>query len=401
MKQHDIVIVGDGVVGLTLAHALAQRDINVALIAKNAPPVNLSAPYDSRVSAITLASERIFNAIGVWPGMVSRRVSPFRDMRVWDATGAGQVHFDSAWVGHSHFGHIIENSVMLAALSEKVPNHPTLTCYNDTTLTELIKSADGIILKTQADSIFAQLLIGADGANSWVRQQAGFSLAQHSYEQMALVATVKTTLPHQETAWQRFMPTGPVALLPLNHANDSSMVWSCAPELAATLLAYDDAAFCQALTEATEGKLGAVIHCSARQSFPLVMRHAHHYVMPHIALVGDAAHTLHPLAGQGMNMGLMDVAVLVDVIDKTRRLKRPLGYLPFLRQYERERRVANTLMIKMMDGFNRLFSNTQPVLKVARNNGLNITDRLPWLKNLFMRHAMGNQRELPSLAQEP
>jgi 2-octaprenylphenol hydroxylase len=402
MKQHDIVIVGDGVIGLTLAHALAQREMDVALIAKNitSAVTNASPQYDIRVSAITLSSERIFKSIGVWDKIVERRVSPFRDMRVWDATGPGQIHFDSAWVGQPHFGNIIENSVMLAALQENLSRYPTLTCYTDLALTELILPADGAILKTNNDTIFTKILVGADGANSWVREQAGFALEQQSYDQIAIVATIQTELAHQETALQRFMPTGPLAFLPLNHAHDSSIVWSCSPDMAAQIMAYDDEQFCQHLAEAIEFKLGKITHCSPRQSFPLVMRHAKHYVMPHVALVGDAAHTIHPLAGQGMNMGLLDAAELVDVIDKMYQLKRPLGYLPLLRQYERERRTANLLMIRMMDGFKRLFSNTQPILTSARNQGMNITNKLPWLKTMLMQHAMGNQLELPSLAQE-
>ncbi|MFN7096304.1 MAG: UbiH/UbiF/VisC/COQ6 family ubiquinone biosynthesis hydroxylase [Gammaproteobacteria bacterium] len=401
MKQHDIVIVGDGVIGLTLAHALAQREINVALISQQAFQVSDNPQkYDTRVSAITLSSERIFKSIGVWDKIVARRVSPFRDLRVWDATGPGQIHFDSAWAGQSHFGHIIENSVMLAALQENITTYPTLTCYNDTELTELLKTAEGIIVKTAEQTLMAKLLIGADGANSWVRQAAGFTLEQESYKQVAIVATVQMELAHHETALQRFMPTGPLAFLPLNHSHDCSIVWSCAPEMANQILAYDDEQFCQQLAEAIEFRLGKVLESSPRLSFPLIMRHAERYVMPHIALVGDAAHTIHPLAGQGMNMGLLDVAVLVDTINKMYELKRPLGYLPLLRQYERERRSANLLMIKMMDGFKRLFSNTNPLLITARNYGLNATDSLPWLKTMLMQHAMGNQIETPVLARE-
>lgn len=402
MKQHDIVIVGDGVIGLTLAHALAQREMDVALISKSspAPATTSTQKYDLRVSAITLASERIFKSIGVWDKIVARRVSPFRDMRVWDATGPGQIHFDSAWAGQPHFGNIIENSVMLTALQENLSSYPTLKCYYDIELTDLILPADGAILKSKNDSFFAKLLVGADGANSWVREKVGFILEQQSYEQTAIVATVQTELAHQETALQRFMPTGPLAFLPLNHAHDSSIVWSCSPEMATQLLSYDDEQFSQHLAEAIEFKLGKVLSVSPRLSFPLIMRHAEHYVKPHVALVGDAAHTIHPLAGQGMNMGLLDVAMLVDVIEKTYSLKRPLGYLPLLRQYERERRTANLLMIRMMDGFKRLFSNTNPMLTSARNHGLNITEKLPWLKTMLMQHAMGNQIELPTLAQE-
>lgn len=403
MKQHDVVIVGDGVVGLTLAHALAQRGMNIAIFLNNSAAIatsTLATKYDVRVSAVTQASERIFKHIGVWSSMVERRVSPFRDMHIWDALGAGQLHFDSAWVGQSHLGHIIENSVMIAALREKLADYPNLTCYENYQLTDLMMPAGGVIIKTDQGNIFAKLLLGADGANSWVRQKAGFTLEQDSYNQTAIVTTVQTELPHQETAWQRFLPTGPLAFLPLNHPHYCSIVWSCTPEKTAEILAYTDEQFCRQLMDAFDFKLGKIISVEPRQNFPLIMRHADRYIMPHIALVGDAAHTIHPLAGQGLNQGLLDAAVLVDVIAKTLALGRPLGMESLLRQYERERRTANLLMIKLMDGLKQLFSNEHPVLMTVRNTGLNITEKLPWIKMVLMQQAMGNQLKLPTLAQE-
>ena len=389
MKQHDVLIVGDGIVGLTLALALAKMDLNVAIVSNNdlfAPKKKrLSEEYDERVSAITPASETVFRQIGVWAGIASRRISPFRDMDVWDATGSGKIHFDSAWVGKPHLGYIIENSVMLAALQESLAHYPNITYYPLRELSELMRPAEGNIVKTNKESLFAKLLIGADGAESWVRQAAGFTIKQRDYGQTAIVATVQTELAHQETAWQRFLPTGPLAFLPLNQANKSSIVWSCEPHQAAKLMTYDDKTFCHELSKALDFKLGEVMSCSTRQNFPLIMRHAERYVMPNIALVGDAAHTIHPLAGQGLNLGLQDAAFLAKVMQKSLQLNRPFTYMPFLREYERERRTANLLMIKTMDGFKHLFSNENPMLNNIRNTGLNCVDSLPWVKAVVMR----------------
>lgn len=390
MKQHDILIVGDGIVGLALAHALAKKDLNIGILSNSdlLTGKHFKDEYDSRVSAITPASEAFFKHLGIWESITCRRISPFRDMHVWDATGSGKVHFDSAWIGQTHLGHIIENGVMLAALQENLFSYPNVIYYPSRKLTELMQPAEGVIIKTNQETLFTKLLVGADGANSWVRQHAGFAVKQQSYEQTAIIATVKTEFEHKETAWQRFMPTGPLAFLPLNHANQCSIVWSCEPEFAAQVMAYDDETFCHELAKALDFKLGQVLTSSARQCFPLVMRHAERYINADIALVGDAAHTIHPLAGQGLNLGLADAAFLAEVIQKSLNLNRPLGSL--LRQYERERRTHNLLMITAMNAFKRLFSNKHALLMTLRNKGLNGVNNLPWLKVLFMHRAAGN-----------
>ncbi|MBY0544872.1 MAG: UbiH/UbiF/VisC/COQ6 family ubiquinone biosynthesis hydroxylase [Gammaproteobacteria bacterium] len=390
MKQHDVVIVGDGAIGLSLTLGLLQRDIDVALISMNKPIKSVKKKlalqdYDIRVSAITRRSEAFLKSLDAWQGIEERRISPFREMHVWDAAGNGSTHFDSAWTGATHMGHIIENKVIIEALEEKLADYPDFARYTGVALTELMKPAEGVILKTAKETFFAKLLIGADGANSWVREHGGFGVKQHNYDQTAIVATVNTEKPHHETAWQRFMPTGPLAFLPLNQPNQCSIVWSCNPDLLTQVMAYDDAAFCQHLADAFEFKLGRILSTSPRLSFPLIKRHAEHYIQPHIALVGDAAHTIHPLAGQGMNMGLRDIAVLLDVIDKMRELNRPLGCFPLLRQYEREQRTANACLLKLMDGFKEGFGSAHPLLVRLRNQGMNLVERGGWLKAFMMQ----------------
>lgn len=404
MKQYDIIVVGEGIIGLTLVRALLtlKFDLKIALISKDKPSTQapLNSLYDPRVSAITLASERMFKRLLAWDEITQRRVSPFRDLYVWDASGPGKLHFDSALLGLSHLGHIIENSVMLSALQHNLYEHPNLTYYPESQLIELLQPAEGVILKTSTETFFTSLLIGADGANSWVREQAHFKLHQQPYEQTALISQVETQLPHQETAWQCFLPTGPLAFLPLNRAHHSSIVWSCAPDKAQQFLALNEKEFCEQLSIAFEYKLGKVLTATPRLSFPLIRRHVENYVQPHIALAGDAAHTIHPLAGQGLNLGLLDVAQLVDVIEHTLTLGRPLGYLPLLRQYERVRRSENLIMLKSMDVFHQLFSHPSPLAHQLRNQGLNITEKLSWLKTILMQYAIGNQLQLPTLAQE-
>jgi 2-octaprenylphenol hydroxylase len=390
MIQHDVIIVGDGVIGLTLALLLAQHDFNVGLLTRK---TDITLPtdkqkYDNRVSAITPASEQLFKKVGAWDAMVARRVGAFRDMHVWDATGTGTIHFDSAWLGQTHLGHIIENKVMLNALHEQLPHYPNLQIYEEFDATALLPGEYDIVLRGK-QNLQAKLVVGAEGANSWVRQQAGIQCPQRSYGQTAIVCTVQTAKPHQETAWQRFLPTGPLAFLPLNSEDFSSIVWSCTSDYADTLLKMSDEQFKQTLATQFEHRLGDIISCSPRMSFPLIMQHAEHYVQPQIALVGDAAHTIHPLAGQGMNMGLADVAELTKTLLYARDIKRPLGYLPILKRYERERRTATIMMQTTVAGFKQLFSNENPWLTTLRNNGLNIADKLPWLKNFFMHQAMG------------
>jgi 2-polyprenylphenol 6-hydroxylase len=395
MKHHDIIIIGDGIVGLTLAHALAQQEIDTALILKT--PLSQSQSqsqdplrtYDPRVSAITAASEHLFRHLKVWDDIQNRRVSPFRDMRITDTSGSASLHFDSAWIGQPQLGHIIENSVMLAALQENIQTYPHLTCYSDVSLKTLLPTGDGIILKTHSTPFFTPLLIGADGAHSWVRQQSGQQWAEQPYEQTAIIATVHTTHPHQETAYQRFFEDSVLAFLPLNHPQDHSIVWSCDQVLAEEILSLDDAAFADKLTACMPNELGAVLSCTARLHFPLVMRHADTYVQPHLALIGDAAHTIHPLAGQGLNLGLADVAALVAVIQKNIRLQRPLSDRVLLTQYQRERRVANMLMIKIMSSLKRLFMTDEHTLGLIRQQGMKMTDKLPWLKKCFMHYGMG------------
>ena len=398
-KQYDVLIVGGGMVGAALACGLGDSQLSVAVIEAREPDLNWPpAEYDIRVSAITRASQRIFENIGAWEGMQKRRVSPYRDMHVWDATGPGVIHFDAAELGEPDLGHIIENSVIQAALVERLKEFSNIDYLCPQSLAGFEWADDGVTVTTATgESLFAGLLVGADGGRSWVREQAGIGVKGWAYDQTAVVCTVETKRSHQQTCWQRFMPSGPVAFLPLDDGS-SSIVWSTSPEQAEALSAMSETDFCRQLGQALDGRLGQVTRVGKRGAFPLRLQHAEQYVRPRLALVGDAAHTIHPLAGQGVNLGLADAATLVQVIQDAQTAKEDFGSYSVLRRYERWRKADNLTMLASMDGFKRLFSNDRLPLRWLRNIGLSVTNALPAVKNNIIRYAMGLAGTLPRLA---
>lgn len=398
--DYDLIIAGGGMVGSALACALGQSELRIALL--EGMPLERTRPgveSDLRVSAINRASQRIFAAVGAWEGMTAWRVSPFRDMRVWDATGFGQIHFDSAAIGEPLLGWIIENRVIQFALLERAQQFPLVHLLCPATLETAQPLEDHYwrVQLTDGRNLTTRLLIGADGAQSKVRQAAGIDTSGWSYDQKGLVATVRTAKSHQETAWQRFLLTGPLAFLPLSD-DRCSIVWSTTPERADALLALNEEDFALALGEAFDWRLGHILHVGPRGAFPLRLQHAAHYVKPGLALLGDAAHVVHPLAGQGVNLGLLDAATLAEVaLDAIAAGQEP-GSFKVLRRYERWRKGDNLLMLGVMDGFKRLFGASLPPIPLLRNLGLIATDAAGPLKNFIARRAMGLDGDLPRLA---
>jgi len=398
-QQFDIVISGGGMVGLLLANALAPQGLSIAIIesSETLPGWN-KTEFDMRVSAITRASQKILTTLGVWQDMADMRISPFREMHVWDSTGDGVIHFDSADIGQDCLGHIIENSVIQLALHQHLKTFNNIDWFQPATPSALVIDDEQVSLTLENEALItAKLLVGADGGQSWVRKQAGIAVRSTNYKQQAVVATVKTQLFHQETAWQRFMPSGPLAFLPLTDGY-SSIVWSTTPEYADDLLAMDDNGFKQALAEGFDFKLGEILETSARAKFPLRAQHAQHYARERLVLIGDAAHTIHPLAGQGVNLGFADAATLAEVVVDAAKAKQDIGNLKILRRYERWRKGDNLAMLSAMTGFKNLFGNNNGVLKALRNTGLNITNNFSPVKNTIIRHAMGLEGDLPKLA---
>ncbi len=398
--DYDLIIAGGGMVGAALAGALGEADLRIALL-EGAPldRIRPAAEPDIRVSAINRASQRIFAAIGAWDGMTAWRVSPFRDMRVWDAAGFGQIHFDSADIGEPLLGWIIENRIVQYALLERARQLSAvdLLCPAALETAQPLAETGWRVRLTDGHEFTTRLLVGADGASSRVRQLAGIDTGGWNYDQKAVVGQVRTAEPHQETAWQRFLPTGPLAFLPL-HDGCCSIVWSTAPEQADALLALDESAFAEALAGAFDRRLGAIIEVGRRGAFPLRLQHARAYVKPGLALIGDAAHVVHPLAGQGVNLGLLDAATLAEVILDAVAAGQDFASFKTLRRYERWRKGDNLLMLGVMDGFKRLFGHALPPVRLLRNIGLNLTDAAGPLKNLIARRAMGLEGDLPRLA---
>ncbi len=394
--DYDITIIGGGMVGASLACALADSTLSIAVIEGHEPLADWPADSsDIRVSAITRASENLFRRLGTWQAMEVMRVQPYEAMDVWDATGSGHIRFDAAGLGEPNLGHIIENRVVTLALLQRLRQHDSIDYRCPARPTRLMLRSDHAQLQLDDGSLLqTSLIIGADGAHSWLRQQAGIDVQERHYQQTAVVTTVQTERHHEDTAWQCFLPSGPLAFLPLPEGR-SSIVWSTHAEEAERLLALDDADFMSGLGEAFMHRLGSITDIGPRGAFPLKGRHAKEYVKPQLALVGDAAHTIHPLAGQGVNLGLADVEVLAAVVLKAHHAQRPIGSFKTLRRYERARRGDNLLMLDAMGAFKDLFSNDTPGLRELRNLGLNLADHAGPLKNLIAARAMGLPTSLP------
>jgi len=398
--QTRVCVVGGGMVGATLALALAREGITVSLVEAREPDSDWSpASYDLRVSAITRASRQIFSNLDAWSGMAARRVTPYRRMHVWDAGGSGEIEFDSADLGEAELGHIIENRVIQLALWEQLAQAESLQLICPAAIASLdlegvrpsLQFADGRQLQSE-------LVVAADGANSFIRNQADIPVEGWPYEQQAVVATVRAAQGHGDTAWQRFLPNGPLALLPIGK-DCFSLVWSTSPAQAEELLTLADSEFADAVESAAEGRVGELSAVGPRAAFPLRLQHAQCYVKPGLALVGDAAHVIHPLAGQGVNLGLLDAAALAEVLLGAARRGRPLGDMHVLRRYERARKGDNLAMQYAMDGFKRLFGSQAAPVRTLRSFGLGLVDRAGPLKQLFAGSAMGTVLgELPVLA---
>lgn len=389
--EYDVVIVGGGMAGAALACALGRADWRVALVDPAPPAPWTAAPaqasltpedFDRRVVALTRASEEFLRSLGAWDDMAKQRISPYQGMYVWDADGTAHIEFQAAELYEPSLGHIIENRIVTGALWNQLRQLPVQAIPQKVTG---FSHLGGPVQLTLGDgsALLSKLVVAADGAESPLRRLAAFPTREWDYEQHGLVATVVTEKPHEKTAWQRFLSEGPLAFLPLNGAGDrySSIVWSTTPERARELLAMPDEAFCEALGEALEQRLGSVVEVSRRQAIPLRQRHAKHYVKPGIALVADAAHTIHPLAGQGINLGFLDVAVLADELLRARERGIDFADLSVLQRFQRRRMGHNLATMAAMEGFKRLFGADPLPLRWMRNTGMRWLNEQGWLKN--------------------
>jgi len=402
--QYDIIIVGGAMTGATLACALADTGLRIAVVDSRAlsdpgsgSPGLEDTVFDARVSAITPASQEIFTRLGLWSHISAQRASPYSRMYVWEADGTASIDFAAADINVPVLGHIVENRVILNALHQRLADLDNIERVAPTTINDLLQADDGVrLILDNGDTLQARVLVGADGARSAVRRMAGFSVREWDYHHQAIVTTVRTEKPHQQTAWQRFMDDGVLAFLPMHTPAGPdgqrycSIVWSLLPERAEQLMVEDDARFMASLERGFESRLGAVESVAQRFSFPLGQVHARDYVSDPVVLIGDAAHSIHPLAGQGANLGLLDAWVLARTIMQAQKKAEDLWHHPsVLRRYQRRRKGHNLAMMALMEGFRRLYAEQPLPVRWLRNVGMRTVDNLPLLKNHLMREAMG------------
>ncbi|OON39525.1 FAD-dependent 2-octaprenylphenol hydroxylase [Izhakiella australiensis] len=390
MQSYDVVIAGGGMVGLAVACGLQGCGLQVAVLERDEAPAPLTDPTPQlRVSAINAASERLLQHLGAWDA-IAQRAAPYHGMDVWDKDSFGHIAFDDDNQGISHLGHIIENQVIHHALWQRADQLSDVTLIANASLQQVAFGDNEAFITLQDGSMMtARLMVAADGAHSWLRDKADIPLSFWDYEHHALVATIRTDEPHQSVARQVFHGEGILAFLPLSDAHLCSIVWSLPPQEAARLQAMPAALFNQQLTVTLDARLGLCALESERQVFPLMGRFARSFACHRLALVGDAAHTIHPLAGQGVNLGFMDAAGLIGELRRLQRAGKDIGQHLYLRRYERSRKHSAALMLASMQGFRELFAGENPAKKLLRDIGLTLADRLPGVKPQLVKQAMG------------
>lgn len=397
-EQFDVVIVGGGMVGAAVACCLGGSNLKVAVIEHEYPQAfDASQPHDLRVSALSIASKTILETVGAWQGIEAKRLCPFKRMRVWE--GAGDTEFCSDDIGHSELGYIVENRLTQLALLERIENFSNIELICPVQITQLNYShhSDSELVLNNGRTLNTKLIVAADGAQSKIRQGVNIGVTSWDYDQHAMVIYIETAYPQQDITWQRFVASGPQAFLPLT-GNFGSIVWYNSPDEVKRLKSLAPDVLKEELMATFPDCLGDVMRVISSTSFPLKRQHAQHYVKHGVALVGDAAHTINPLAGQGVNIGLLDAAALAEVIMGATQQGRNISDVSVLKQYEKMRRTENLKMMTVMDVFYQAFSNDFFPLKFLRNLGLGLAERVTPLKNKVMRGAMGLEGALPKLA---
>ncbi len=397
-NKTDIIIVGGGLVGLSLAIALAQEGAEVAVIEKDDVRSQVAPDFDGRVSAISLGSERVLKAIGVWQ-YVAPSAEAILDIRVADGDSTAHVHYNYKDAGNEPMGHMVENRHMRIALARRAAGLPSLAMLAPAQVHAVERDIYGVTVTLSDGSVWtAPLIVAADGKRSKMRLDAGIKAVEKSYGQTAIVCTIEHELPHHGLAVQRFLPVGPFAALPMRN-NRSALVWSEDEKLAPEIIKLPEETFLVEIEKRLGHHLGKFKTAGRRFSYPLHLILAKAYIDTRFALVGDAAHAIHPIAGQGVNVGFRDVAVLSELITDAMKLGLDIGSRNLLEHYQRWRRFDAMAMGALTDGITRLFSNDIAPIRLARDLGLDVVNNAPPLKRLFMLHAMGLMGDLPKMMQ--
>jgi len=407
-SHYDIIVVGAGLVGASFAALLAkwQKDkhhspLRIALIDAGNPPSlpNLDAndaQFDPRVVALTHASQSMFASLGLWEKIQTQRACAYTAMHVWDHDGTANIQFAAQEIQQQHLGHIVENSILQCSLLDYLAEQSSVSILrgikvNSIKVDNIDKSPTvTTLLCEDGTSLSANLIVAADGGHSTIRRLANMDTREWDYHHKAIVATVRTSQPHQFTAWQNFLPSGPLAFLPLDHPSENycSIVWSLESEKADKIMALNDDEFCHAVSRAFQHRLGDAVSVSQRYNFPLHQRHAVHYVSDNIVLMGDAAHTIHPLAGQGVNLGLLDAQALAQELIRGIERDLPVNEPSILRRYQRQRKVNNVEVMLLMEALKRLFGHKNIAVRWLRNAGLKKVNELTVLKNWLAKQAI-------------
>lgn len=394
-NQYDVAIVGGGMVGAVLAVALTRTGFSVALVeAKRPAEFNPDSPYDLRQSAIAPAQRNVLNNLGLWDYIAQQRACPFTGMKVWEAGSDTELFLENTEVGVPQLGYIVDNGLIVASAWRRFDD---VDLYCPAKLADLAIDEEAATLTLDdGRRICAALVVGAEGANSPVREAVGIATTGWPYHQRCTVGAVTTGKHHRHIAWQRYTPTGPVAFLPLADGR-CSLAWHADDEVALELAELDEADFCARLTEASGGVLGEVQAIEARGAFPLRLQHAKSYCRPRVVLVGDAAHVVHPMAGQGVNLGLLDVAELVEALETGRAAGRDPGTLVYLKRYQRERMADNLMMLGATDVLKRLFGSHSTLLEKIRSGGIAAAAGFAPIRQIMIHHATGTGRSGPRL----
>ena len=398
-RDEHLVIVGAGLVGATLAAILSQsshaQNLQITLIDRNsAPTLPTKEPYeyDPRVVALTVASQQVLENLGLWQSIEALGICHYQHMQVWDNDGTGAIDFHAEDIGQPRLGSIVENRIVLDRVLSCIEGLKNITILRGQGVKDIEQGeTQATIVLEDGHRLNASLIVAADGGLSTVRKLGGFKVGEKSYEQSAIIATIKTEKSHQHTAWQNFLSTGPLAVLPLHGADErySSIVWSADTALSDELMTLTKAAFDENLSRSLEGRLGQATTIGQRYQVPLIARHAENYFHKHIVLAGDAAHTIHPLAGQGVNLGLLDAASLAQEINRARSRDLAISDGSVLRRYQRQRKHQNAEMLLLMQGFKTLFGQRAPMARLARNYGLTRFNTVPLIKNWLAKQASG------------